>query len=95
MIGQGLLESGWLEPVPNTRDGGGVFKDEYVLYQPGVVRSHCVIAKNIHTYLKEGSQKSRLRQRINLQDTGKSKYFGKTSSIIIVLSFTRHFCFHI
>lgn len=37
MIGQGLLESGWLEPVPNTRDGGAVFKDEYVLYQPGVV----------------------------------------------------------
>lgn len=37
MIGQGLLESGWLEPVPNTRDGGAVFKDEYILYQPGVV----------------------------------------------------------
>lgn len=39
MIGQGLLESGWLEPVPNTRDGGAVFKDEYILYQPGVVKS--------------------------------------------------------
>ena len=39
MIGQGLLDSGWLEPVPNTRDGGAVFKDEYILYQPGVVIS--------------------------------------------------------
>ena len=39
MIGQGLLDSGWLEPVPNTRDGGAVFKDEYILYQPGVVMS--------------------------------------------------------
>ena len=38
MIGQGLLDSGWIEPVPNTRDGEAVFKDEYVLYQPGVVR---------------------------------------------------------
>ena len=47
MIGQGLLESGWLEPVPNARDGGAVFKDEYVLYQPGVVRNHCVIRKSI------------------------------------------------
>ena len=37
LIGQGLLDSGWLEPVPNTRDGGAVFKDEYILYQPGVV----------------------------------------------------------
>jgi len=45
MIGQGLLESGWLEPVPNTRDGGGVFKDEYVLYQPGVVRNHQQLQK--------------------------------------------------
>ena len=39
MIGQSLLEFGWLEPVPNARDGGTVFKDEYVLYQPGVVNS--------------------------------------------------------
>ena len=46
MIGQSLLESGWLEPVPNTRDGGAVFKDEYVLYQPGVVRNHQVITDN-------------------------------------------------
>ncbi|KAM7438945.1 hypothetical protein ABFA07_011646 [Porites harrisoni] len=35
-IGQGLLDSGWLEPVPNTREGRAVFKDEYILYQPGV-----------------------------------------------------------
>lgn len=38
-IGQGLLDSGWLEPVPNTREGRAVFKDEYILYQPGVVRN--------------------------------------------------------
>jgi len=66
MIGQGLLESGWLEPVPNTRDGGAVFKDEYVLYQPGAVRNHCVIAN--------GSQKPRLRQIIVLQDTAKMQF---------------------
>lgn len=57
MIGQGLLESGWLEPVPNARDGGAVFKDEYVLYQPGVVRNHCAITENICTFLKVRSQK--------------------------------------
>lgn len=45
MIGQGLLESGWLEPVPNTRDGGAVFKDEYVLYQPGVVRNYWAVTE--------------------------------------------------
>lgn len=39
MIGQSLLEFGWLEPVPNAREGGTVFKDEYVLYQPGMVNS--------------------------------------------------------
>ena len=38
-IGQGLLDSGWLEPVPNTREGRAVFKDEYILYQPGLVRN--------------------------------------------------------
>ena len=54
MIGQSLLESGWLEPVPNTRDGGAVFKDEYVLYQPGVVRNCCAITENICTYPKGG-----------------------------------------
>lgn len=80
MIGQGLLESGWLEPVPNTRDGGAVFKDEYVLYQPGVVRNHCTITENIWTYPKVESIKPRLWRIIDLQETDKSKYFAITKS---------------
>ena len=36
VISQALLDSGWLEAVPNTREGT-VFKDEYILYQPGQV----------------------------------------------------------
>ncbi|XP_048579850.1 1-phosphatidylinositol 3-phosphate 5-kinase isoform X3 [Nematostella vectensis] len=35
-IGQELLDSGWLEPVPQTKDAQ-IFKDEYALYQPGPV----------------------------------------------------------
>jgi hypothetical protein len=35
-IGQALFGSGWLEPVPQTRDVQE-FCDEYALYQPGQV----------------------------------------------------------
>ncbi|KAL9957912.1 hypothetical protein ACROYT_G034867 [Oculina patagonica] len=55
MIGQGLLEFGWIEPVPNTRDGGAVFKDEYILYQPapGVAATREVPSKKSSIFWTE------------------------------------------
>ncbi|XP_068752478.1 1-phosphatidylinositol 3-phosphate 5-kinase-like isoform X2 [Montipora capricornis] len=53
MIGQSLLEFGWLEPVPNARDGGATFKDEYILYQPGVAARELASPKKSSLFWSE------------------------------------------
>lgn len=55
VIGQTLLNSGWLEPVPQTRFAQE-FLDEYALYQPGPVSKAVNLWSNEFEILTTGFQ---------------------------------------